>query len=380
MTKQILVACIGTELGGVEKSMIEFLRFLKTQDCEVDLIHWKKPGPLFEQIPNDVSILPRVSPMGVSDIKRQRSPLKICKELVWYLTLLFFKSIGKPWNCFKKLNKHYDIAISYCQNGYSPYYIIDKVSADKKYLWYHHGSYEHEGKVKQQDEVYYQKYDKIVTVSHANVAMLENTFPSFIGKICCIHNLFNEENIRAKAKEVIPEIWGEGIKLCTVGRISPEKGQFFALDVAKYLRERGLKFTWVFVGDGSDYEKCLEKAKANNLNECIFVGGKSNPYPYMEQADFYVQPSFVESECITVRETKVLGKKVIASNISALCEALDNGKYGNLYPLDVVLFGNGILETVAEEKDDKEISLYTNGISDNDDIRCEIKKMLFEEK
>ena len=57
--KKILVVNIGTEIGGIEKSLIDFLKYLDTRKCQVDLLLWKPAGPLFMQIPKSVNVLER---------------------------------------------------------------------------------------------------------------------------------------------------------------------------------------------------------------------------------------------------------------------------------------------------------------------------------
>ena len=48
---------IGTNIGGIERSLIEFLKFISTQNCDVELYLWQDPGPLFERIPSNVKII-----------------------------------------------------------------------------------------------------------------------------------------------------------------------------------------------------------------------------------------------------------------------------------------------------------------------------------
>ena len=50
----------------------------------------------------------------------------------------------------------------------------------------------------------------------------------------------------------------------------------------------------------------------------------------MRIADIYVQPSYVESQCLTVYEALSLKKLIIATDIPALNEALQNGELGVL--------------------------------------------------
>lgn len=328
--KKIFVMNIGTELGGIEKSLIEFLKFLVKEDCQIDLALWKKRGPLFKEIPEGINIIENMGPGSFSDAKK-----KGIGGFLYYLKFKIFGLFNRAWKSVPKTDGHYDIAISYCHNGYSPYYVIDKVNADKKFIWFHHGSYDGNQRKKSLDDKYYQKYDRIVTVSESNRKMLSELFNGI--QIEVIPNIIDEEKIRQMSNEDIDAFNGfEGLKIATVGRFSKEKGHLFSLEIAKELKEKGVSFKWVFIGDGEEKERCIQKQKEYDLVECCdFVGAKTNPYPYIKQADLYIQTSFVESEGLTIKEALVLGKKIIVLKLPALQEILEFGKYGHLCEHDL---------------------------------------------
>lgn len=346
--KKVLVINIGTDIGGIEKSLIDFLTFLAQSEYEVDLALWKKPGALFQEIPSNIHILDRLGVGSFTEIRCMRGIRKI-SQLLKYGWFKFVQLFGNEYKVLPKLKTKYDIAISFTQDGYSPYYIIDKVEADKKYMWYHHGSYEKTEKEKKQDEKYYQKFDKVITVSNANKTMLKEYFPNV--QLEVIANLIHKERIYQLSQGAV-DVFAEfkGLKIVTVGRIAKEKGQLFSVEVAKQLKENNVDFLWVFVGAGNEKETCERLALECGLQDkCLFVGAKENPYPYMKQADIYVQASLVESECITAKEAILLNKKIIASDIPALRETLSNGEYGLLCPLDPQIFAMEIERYVLEK-------------------------------
>ncbi len=340
--KKILVACIGTNLGGIERSLIEFLKYITEQDCEVDFIHWKKPGALYDQIPKKVNIASRLSPMGLSDIKKIKNPFKLIKEFFWFIVMKLCKAFHKPWKCFKRLKKHYDVAISYCQNGYSPYYIIDKVDADKKYLWYHHGSYDEQGKSYERDKAYFAKYDSLIAVSEPCKEMLSEYFPNC--NIDVVHNIINIEEIRLKAEEPIADKPKTAKHtLVTVSRYSYEKGIDIAIETAKRLKEKGLDFCWYFVGEGPYRAEAEKLIAAYGLErQCILLGARSNPYPYIKNADVYVQASRVESYGLSVVEAIILGKAIVASNIPAIKKVTQGGTWSTCVDLDPAVLASTI--------------------------------------
>lgn len=343
--KKILIVNIGTEIGGIEKCLINFLRYLITRDCQVDLLLWKPPGPLFSQIPETVNVLNRPGPGSFSEIIKEKSiKEKISKLKVYY----FYKKCdrkGEAWKALPKLDNEYDIAISYCQNGHSPYYVLDNVNANQKYMFYHHGSYDKDKADYEYDKIAYSRFNKIITVSQANKSMLLKHFPNLDNHFEVINNLIDENDIIRQAEEPIVCFKNnDKLKISTVGRISHEKGHHFALQVANALKNENVDFEWIFVGEGPEKENCIKYVEENGLdNYCRFIGAKENPYPYIKQSDIYVQTSFVESYSITIREAIVLHKKMVVSDIPAVKENLSGITFAVVSELNVDSFVNKII-------------------------------------
>ena len=342
--KKVLVVNIGTEIGGIEKCLINFLRYLDTRDCQVDLLLWKPAGPLYVQIPKSVHVLDRPGPGSLKEICKLKPLKEKIVKLCTYISYKRWKQKGQPWKALPNLKEQYDIAISYCQNGHSPYYVLDNVNAEKKYMFYHHGSYEKDKLSYEYDKITYPRFDKIITVSQANKEMLLKYFPDLKSRFEVIHNLIDEDSIIEKANEPIVCFENlDALKIATVGRLSTEKGQQFALQVALQLKKRGVSFEWVFVGDGPEREADVQFAMQNDLLDCChFVGAKENPYPYIKQADIYVQTSFVEADPTTIHEAKVLRKRIIASDIPAIREAVEGLEFAKTLKLNVDIFARWI--------------------------------------
>ena len=83
------------------------------------------------------------------------------------------------------------------------------------------------------------------------------------------------------------------------------------------------------MGDGS-LRPQLEQAINNlGLNEqVILLGAKVNPYPYMKNCDVYVQTSFTEAYCITVKEASIFDQFIVTTDFSSVEEQIDDGRNG----------------------------------------------------
>lgn len=331
---KVLIITNDLEIGGIQKSLIDFLEYLVNQNLEIDLLVWQKDGILKNKIPKTVNIIEVKYAKTSKNITQEKNIKKKIQYFLNYLQFNFFsRIIKKPWLYFPKIEQHYDEVVSYSQNGYPRFYAIDRVSANKKYLWFHHGSYNLTNAEYILDKKYYPKFDKIVTVSLSNKKMLAKYFPEHKDKIKVVPNIINiKEIIKNSNVEVsdFPKMNGK-YNFVTVSRFSKEKGIDLAIEIAAELKTEGLQFKWYFIGSGDTFLEIKKMINQRSLQDvCILLGEKENPYPYMKLADLYVQTSYVESQSITIYEALVLKKLIVTINLPALNEALQNGKLGVL--------------------------------------------------
>ena len=59
-----------------------------------------------------------------------------------------------------------------------------------------------------------------------------------------------------------------------------------------------------------------------------FLGFKSNPYPYMNNADLIVQTSRWEGKSVVLDEAKILGKPILSTAYATVKDQVINGKEG----------------------------------------------------
>jgi glycosyltransferase involved in cell wall biosynthesis len=366
--KKILVMSFGSDAGGIEKSLIEFLKFLIAEGHKVDLYLWRPPGIMFDKIPEEVNVVSAKLYPGAFSSNNSTT------EIIWYGLFRMFSALNNPTIIFRRFPIiNYDIAISYCQNGYSPHYIINKVNAGKKIIFYHHGSYDGQRLKKKIDYRYFCCYDNFITVSNAAKEMLYGHFPK-LNHIQVINNLTDEAGIIRLSKINNPfNSDSRQINICTVGRVSPEKGQLLAINAAKRLKDFGLDFKWWFVGDGGDKDRCIELSKELDVADCcVFTGVKSNPYPYILNCDIYVQPSYVEADPVTIREALILESDIVATDIPAIREALCDGRYGRLCAIEPRDMAQSILSRLNKMPDNSKRAYQCP----NDKIKKQLRQLL----
>lgn len=102
-------------------------------------------------------------------------------------------------------------------------------------------------------------------------------------------------------------------------------------EVAAALKNKGINFKWVLIGDGEEKRHISNMIAKYNLGEnVIMLGTNKNPYPYIATADVMIHPSLVESQGITILESMVLETPVIAVNSAGPREFIISGINGYL--------------------------------------------------
>ncbi|SCI71594.1 glycosyltransferase [Intestinibacter bartlettii] len=324
--KKILFVCYGLGIGGIERCLVNLINELDSNLYDIDLLLLNPEYDLLDEITNEVTLLDTFkysmnTENTYNHYKQEKNILKRINKISRYIIFRLINKYGqKPWKIFNKVEKQYDIAISYSQNGLTPYYVIDKVNATRKYLWYHNGDYEGTGKKYKLDLEYYSKFDNVVAVSTDCQKKLSQYFSDMQDKIIVMNNIVDTERIINLANsDAAIEIDKNSFSILTVGRLTKEKGGELAVNVCKKLVDSGFNIKWYWVGDGNQFGFLKELVNKLELGNVFYLlGNKKNPYVYMNQCDLYVQPSKYEAYCTTTNEARILNKPIITTDVGGM--------------------------------------------------------------
>ena len=101
----------------------------------------------------------------------------------------------------------------------------------------------------------------------------------------------------------------------------------------------------------NDIKKYIQK---HNLDDhFILLGVKSNPYPYIKNADIYVQTSKYEGFGLAIAEAKILNVPVVTTRFDAVNNQMINEKNGLVVEMKADTVCNGITRLI-ENQDLKE--------------------------
>ncbi|MFH0701999.1 MAG: glycosyltransferase family 4 protein [bacterium] len=140
-------------------------------------------------------------------------------------------------------------------------------------------------------------------------------------KLVLINNFIDDSLL-----EVQPEYGNKGYFLFT-GRLSKEKGVHYLLEAMSRLPKIKLHI----VGNGPEEENLKKQAKKLNLSNIKFLGfksGKELEQEYKNCIATILPCNWFEAFGLTIIESFTYGKPVIASNIGAIPEIIENHKNG----------------------------------------------------
>ena len=115
---KILIITNDLHIGGIQKSLIDFLKFLVSLGHKIDLLIWEE-GILSSEIPASVQVIKLDYATTWKNIKKENDFRKKIIGLASHLKYKFYAKIfRKPWQFFPRMTQHYNTVISYTQNGY----------------------------------------------------------------------------------------------------------------------------------------------------------------------------------------------------------------------------------------------------------------------
>lgn len=365
MKKKILFVIESLTLGGAEKSLVTLLNLLDYSKYEVTLLLFAQGGSFQRLLPQEVTVLPIPEYFQYTSIpwkklhQKIKSPDKLWAQLRYSLALRMKKhnNIEKAalqWkysrNCFLTIPGNYDVAIAYAQ-GIPTFFVAEKINAKKKAAWVN-VIYRPTGKYLDYIKSFYDNFDFVNAVSDTVAEQIQDTFVLPHCKITHIMDVLDVDFAKKMAKmpsDAVEELSGSGIKILTVGRLALMKGYDLAIDAAKILKDKGVDFTWYVIGDGAIRADLEKQIVVNGLQKrFVLLGSRSNPYPYFEVCDMYVQSSKFEGFGITVAEAKMFCKPIVTTNFEAAKNHIINNKNGLIVDISASGIADGIIQMTMD--------------------------------
>ena len=266
------------------------------------------------------------------------------RRLIWRILRLILRAPeARRYAAYVKKqldSEHFDTAVIYSDRAAET--AVRAVSADRFLMFYHHGAMRKE----YHDDLGYRRAEKVIAVSEALAEKLKAYRPLYAGKIISVNNLIDVSGVREKSLEIPETFFPKNcFNIVSCGRLALAKGMDLAVAACAKLVHDGLTdIHWWIVGGGPDEASLLAQLRALGMERYVtLLGMQDNPYPYIRQADLYVQPSRFEGHCVTVLEARLLAVPILATR-NAAEEQLEDGKSGQLCKPDAASIADAVAE------------------------------------
>ncbi len=161
-----------------------------------------------------------------------------------------------------------------------------------------------------------------------------------------------------KTKSPYPRGNGE-IIVGNAGRLVGQKGQKYLVELARILKEQGVKFKLLIAGKGKLEKQLKEYSRELGVeNEIVFLGFVENIKSFMENIDIFLLSSFHEGSANVLMEAMAAKKPVVAFNVSSNPEIVVHGETGFLVEQgNITDFAKRVEELIYNEHRRREFGL-----------------------
>ena len=327
-------------VGGTEKAFLNLVDTMSPEEYEVTLLLLRRWGGFLDAVPDWVKV-ETIERYDLLEREMKAPPFVVAKERIksgkvlrgmgiallhlWYkLTddrVPYFRFILRG----TQTKRNCDVAIAFAgPQDFISTYVMDHIEAPTKVQWIHFDVRKIFFGVKTARKLY-RKFQHVFVVSEEARQALVHVLPEIEDITRTVPNVISANLCRQQAEQGESYTDGYiGTRIVTLGRLSAEKGQDIIPEVAAELAARGVDFRWYLVGDGKLRSVIEEKAAVLGVSDrVVLLGTKTNPYPYLKDADLYVQTSHYEGRCVVIDEAKVFGLPIVTTDVAGAREQLD---------------------------------------------------------
>lgn len=342
MKERVLYVISSFGTGGICRALQNTLNCFDTNKYEVDVFAMIPEGVYSGEFVN-CNVLE--SNYLLSSICPSYYTLHGLKKIVGYTAKIVNRLSGGRFITF--VMKHianrivkkgrYQAVVAYSEGG--PTKFVSEVSHPNKIAWIH-CDYQNYLRIGGQKEFsIYQCFQHIVCVSDYTRRSFLNIYPNFSSKTQYIYNVLDSHFIKESSEqEYISQYDNSVINVVSVGRIDPVK-RFSEIPRIVSQMKNSNKVKWYIVGPAVGNQEEYKLLK-NNIekyevqSQVFLLGEKSNPYPYIANADILACTSVSEACPYVINEAKILGIPIVSTSFGSAFEFIDDCKDGIITPLE----------------------------------------------
>jgi len=313
--KSLVGLSYSMDVGGAERMMLTILNECVLDDFEVHLIIFNHKGELLNELSSQIVI---------HDLEKSsvgKGMMKCLKTLKRIKPDIIFSGIG-----------HLNIALA-------PFIPLMKFILPKsKWVARETNIVSLQNKVSKFPKLFdflyrnfYTKYDTIVAQS---LDMKEDLLKNYLktDNVVLINNPIDDVKVTELAKcEPTKPFDSKKVNLLSVSRLRQQKRLDLMLETLTYLP---LEYHLTIIGSGEEGASLKTLVEQLNIeNRVTFLGHQSNPYSYMQRADFLLLTSEREGFPNVLLEGNCLGLPIVAFNaLGGISEIITEGENGFFVP------------------------------------------------
>ena len=121
---------------------------------------------------------------------------------------------------------------------------------------------------------------------------------------------------------------GDKFLIGSLGRLNPQKNNYFMLEIARKLKDKSSDFRLMLVGSGEIENDLKEYVKKHDIDDVvIFAGEQKDAYKYYNAFDVFFITSYFEGLPVTAIEAQVSGLPTIISKCVTMEAKVSNRTY-----------------------------------------------------
>lgn len=389
MKKKILFISEALWIGGIETALVNLLNRMDYEKYDVTCLVVRGSLEIADRITPQCRLLvaDREKTFTFSEAYKYNrlyhlteespNPSPLHRAMMWAVPAIKWVENRLYIRYIKKnlKDEHFDTCVIYSDR--TAEIAVRGIRADGYLMFYHHGAIRRE----YHDEIGYRKSKQVITVSEKTLDALKAFRPKHAHKITVLHNIVDIVNVVDKSQEVPLMTFPEGyFNLVSCGRLSKAKGYDWAIIAMKTLLDKGYAdLQWWVVGGGPEEAKLRKQiAEAGIGDHFHLLGMQNNPYPYIANADMYIQPSRYENYSVVILEAMALCKPIMATT-TAIETQIRSGENGMLCEANPQSIAAGIeyLYLHREEMEKYAQALKENGLDkQNEEIMDKLYSLL----
>lgn len=344
--KKVLFVITFLDTGGTCRSLQNILNCYNTSEYQVDIFAMVHQGAFKGQF-NNCSLLPKnvLIEDSVAHLDRQGGVSKVISTLLKLADKVSGYAVQRYMfhRAGKKLlrRKEYDAVIGFSEGV--PSLFVSMMSHPNKIGWIHcdYASYMHFRNGRTEESVY-RNLKSVVCVSEYTRSSFVKIYPSMNDKTYAIYNIIDDKMMMEKSREDIRVPYdNEYFSIVSVGRIDPVKRLSIIPELACKVENAGCKIRWYIIGprggDPTEYynlKKYIHKYQVERT--VVLLGEKTNPYPFIKQANLLVNTSISEACPYVINEAKILQTPVVCTDFGSAKEFIENGETGYYEPIEKI--------------------------------------------